>query len=58
MLTVSCFLMAGCDLIRDKPIIVQSGCDWTKIITASPKDTDETKRQILAHDREHKKHCG
>jgi hypothetical protein len=30
--------------------IIDTACQWTRLITASPEDTPATKRQILAHD--------
>lgn len=49
--------MAGCGLIDKNLTFIDSGCDWTKPITASRQDTEETKRQILSHDLEREKHC-
>jgi len=50
-------LMAGCGLIDKNTTFIDTGCDWTKTITASRQDTEETKKQILAHDIERQKHC-
>lgn len=37
--------------------VVDTACDWVRPITASKADTDETKRQILAHDLAVAKNC-
>lgn len=37
--------------------IVDTGCDWTKPLTASTADTPDTKREILAFDLARQKNC-
>lgn len=37
--------------------IIDTACSWVKPITASPDDTLETKKQILAHDLAVQKNC-
>ncbi|WP_250451227.1 hypothetical protein [Caballeronia sp. ATUFL_M2_KS44] len=37
--------------------VVDTACDWVKSITVSKADTDQTKRQILAHDLAVAKNC-
>lgn len=43
-----------------KTKMVDTACAWTRIITVAKEDvlTDETARQILAHDRAYKANCG
>jgi hypothetical protein len=55
MLMMLSSLAAGC-VTKDFSFI-DSGCDWTKPITASRQDTEETKKQILSHGLEREKHC-
>ncbi|OYW89268.1 MAG: hypothetical protein B7Z23_12085, partial [Pseudomonadales bacterium 32-61-5] len=31
--------------------VVDTACSWVRLITISPADTPETKRQVLAHDQ-------
>lgn len=40
------------------PTVVIAGCEHFKPISASRRDTDETKEQILAHNAEYVKVCG
>lgn len=58
--------MAGCTTVPAKPEIVyrpgkvvDTACTWTRIITISKDDklTDETSRQILAHDKAYSERC-
>ncbi|NML34501.1 hypothetical protein [Paraburkholderia antibiotica] len=37
--------------------IIDTGCDWTRTITASTADTAETKRQIIAHNDARAANC-
>ena len=48
LLMLSCVPVAGC---ANKPVIIDTGCKWTRRMLAHPLDTVETKRQILAHDK-------
>lgn len=47
-------------VIAYKTKTVDTACNWTRVITVANEDvlTDETARQILAHDRAWKVHCG
>ncbi|MBB5411967.1 hypothetical protein HDG34_005933 [Paraburkholderia sp. HC6.4b] len=58
--------LAGCMVLQPAqqsstpPIqtkIVDKGCEWVKFISASPDDTPETKRQIIAHDKAFISNC-
>lgn len=40
-----------------KTRIEDTACSWVKPLTASPADTIDTKRQILAHDLALSKNC-
>lgn len=64
--TTICFALAiaGCATTTPQPPqtvtvtkVVDTACDWVKPITASKADTDDTKRQILAHDLAISKNC-
>lgn len=39
---------------------IDTACNWTRVITVAKEDilTDDTARQILAHDRAWKANCG
>lgn len=37
--------------------VIDTGCDWTRTITASAADTPETKRQIIAHNDARAANC-
>ncbi|MGF6793089.1 hypothetical protein [Paraburkholderia sp. 35.1] len=59
-------MLAGCTVLQPaqqpsasiaQTKIVDKGCQWVKFITASPDDTDETKRQIIAHDKAFISNC-
>jgi hypothetical protein len=45
--------MVGCETIKT----VDDGCVWSEYIYASRNDTDETLRQILAHNMTRKNIC-
>lgn len=53
ILIALCLTMAGCAGLN----VFDNGCEWTRVITVSPLDTQETKIQVLSHDLERKKHC-
>lgn len=60
-------VMAGCQTVPPAPDpvvtyktkVVDTGCNWTKIITVSKQDvlTDETAAEILAHDKAYTTNC-
>ncbi|HEM8998808.1 TPA: hypothetical protein U2T46_000843 [Burkholderia cenocepacia] len=53
-------LLAGCQTCPPAPParVVDTGCLWIKPMTASPADTSETKREILAYELARQKNCG
>ncbi|WP_175806487.1 hypothetical protein [Burkholderia cenocepacia] len=52
-------LLAGCQTCPPVPParVVDTGCLWVKPMTASPADTPETKREILAYELARQKNC-
>lgn len=56
-------VLSGCAAPRasapqvPKTRIEDTACSWVKPLTASPADTIDTKRQILAHDLALSKNC-
>lgn len=46
--------------IVEKPVYIDTACKWVKPILVSRNDnvTDETARQILAHNRAFEANCG
>ncbi|MBJ9964508.1 hypothetical protein [Burkholderia seminalis] len=52
-------LLAGCQTCPTMPAprVVDTGCLWIKPMTASPDDTPETKREILAHELARQANC-
>ena len=54
-LTIFLLLLASCAAQQPAPApevrVIDTACQWTRLITASKDDTADTKRQILAHDQ-------
>lgn len=62
---LAALLLAGCAAQCPPPPppvtttrLIDTACNWVRLITGSPLDTLETKRQILAHDTAFTKNCG
>jgi len=49
-------LLAGC-ASQPQPTIIDTACSWVKVLTFSPQDTPQTKREIIAHDKAVRKNC-
>ena len=57
-LMIICFalaMLAGCPatapIQQPQTRVIDSSCSWVKLITVVPADSEETKRQVLAHDK-------
>jgi hypothetical protein len=57
---IACVFAVACTPTKPPapPTVVIAGCEHFKPISASRRDTDETKEQILAHNAEYVKVCG
>jgi uncharacterized protein YcfL len=65
VLICSALVLAGCQTCPPAPSpqvvmqtkVIDKGCDWTRTITASAADTEETKRQIIVHNNARAANC-
>lgn len=55
-------LLAGCGAtcpVQPAPVphVVDTGCDWVPVLSASTNDTPETKRKIIAYEAARQEKC-
>lgn len=59
MLFATIFAISGCASLKTKPepVTVSAACSTFNIIRPSRADTEETKKQVLAHNRVYRITC-
>lgn len=63
-LLVAIMMISGCALVQPKEQpktpevrVIDTACTWVKELTFGKSDTEETKRQIIEHDKAVRKNC-